>query len=119
GGGGRGAEGLPGGAAAPSPENATRLADASDRELAGLQAADVDFRGQYVAAAIAETLEIARYAASLVRVSYSEEPHDVELRSDRDDLYAPERVNPDYPTDTAEGDFDREFAAAALPLDET
>jgi xanthine dehydrogenase YagR molybdenum-binding subunit len=72
-----------------------------------------------VAAAVAETLETARYAASLVRVSYSEEPHDVELRASRDDLYAPERVNADYPTDTEEGDFDREFSSAAVRLDET
>jgi xanthine dehydrogenase YagR molybdenum-binding subunit len=100
-------------------ENAPRLADISDQELAVLQADDVAFRGQYVAAAVAETLETARYAASLVRVSYDEQPHDVELRADRDDLYAPERVNPGYPTDTEEGDFDRAFPSAAVKLDET
>jgi xanthine dehydrogenase YagR molybdenum-binding subunit len=113
------AEALPGVVAVLGHENAPRLADASDRELAVLQTAEVDFRGQYVAAVVAETLETARYAASLVRVSYSEQPHDVELRADRDDLYAPERVNPDYPTDTEEGDFDREFSSAAVRLDET
>jgi xanthine dehydrogenase YagR molybdenum-binding subunit len=110
---------LPGVVAVLSHENAPRLADVSDRELAVLQAPEVDFRGEYVAAAVAETLETARYAASLVRVSYSEKPHDVELRPDRDDLYAPERVNPDYPTDTEEGDFDREVSSAAVRLDQT
>jgi xanthine dehydrogenase YagR molybdenum-binding subunit len=113
------AEALPGVVAVLTHENAPRLADTSDKELAVLQAGDVAFRGQYVAAAVAETLEIARYAASLVRVSYDEEPHDAELRADRDDLYAPERVNPFYPTDTDEGDFDRDFSAAAVRLDET
>ena len=96
-----------------------RAAEALPGVVAVLQAAEVDYRGEYVGAAVAETLETARYAASLVRVSYSEEPHDVELRADRDDLYAPERVNPDYPTDTEEGDFDREFSSAAVQLDET
>jgi xanthine dehydrogenase YagR molybdenum-binding subunit len=111
--------GLPGVVAVVTHENAPRLADTSDRELAILQAGEVAFRGQYVAAVLAETLETARYAASLVRVSYDERPHDVELRADRDDLYAPERVNPSYPTDTEEGDFGRQFSSAAVTLDET
>jgi xanthine dehydrogenase YagR molybdenum-binding subunit len=113
------AEALPGVVAVVTHENAPRLADTSDRELAVLQDADVAFRGQYVAAAVAETLEIARYAASLVQVSYDQEPHDAQLRADRDDLYAPEVVNPGYPTDTEQGDFDGAYSAAAVTLDET
>jgi xanthine dehydrogenase YagR molybdenum-binding subunit len=113
------AEAIPGVIAVLSHQNAPRLADVSDRELAVLQAGEVAFRGQYVAAVIADTLEAARYAASLVRVSYDEEPHDVELRADRQDLYAPEQVNAGYPTDTEEGDFDRTFSSAAVKLDET
>jgi xanthine dehydrogenase YagR molybdenum-binding subunit len=113
------AEALPGVVAVLSHENAPRLADTSDRELAVLQAGDVSFRGQYVAAVLAETLETARYAASLVRVSYDEAPHDVELRADRADLYAPEHVNPVSPTDTEDGDFDRAFSSAPVKLDQT
>jgi xanthine dehydrogenase YagR molybdenum-binding subunit len=112
-------EALPGVVAVLTHDNAPRLADTSDREYAVLQSGDVAFRGQYVAAAVAETPEAARYAASLVRVSYDQELHDAELRADRDDLYAPERVNPNLPTDTEEGDFDRAFASAAVRLDET
>ena len=110
---------VPGVVAVLTHENAPRLADTSDRELAVLQTADVAFRGQYVAAVVAETLETARHAASLVRVSCEPAPHDVDLRADRDDLYAPERVNPAFPTDTEQGDFDTEFSSAALRLDET
>jgi xanthine dehydrogenase YagR molybdenum-binding subunit len=113
------AKALPGVVAALTHDNAPRLADTSDRELAVLQASDVAFRGQYVAATVAETLETARYAASLVRVSYDEQPHDVELRANRSDLYAPEIVNAGYPTDTEEGDFDRELTTAAVTLDKT
>jgi xanthine dehydrogenase YagR molybdenum-binding subunit len=113
------AEDLPGVVAVLTHDNAPRLADTSDRELAVLQAGDVAFRGQYVAAVVAETLETARYAASLVRVSYDEQPHDVELRANRSDLYAPEIVNAGYPTDTEEGDFDRELATATVALDRT
>ena len=71
---------MPGVVAVLSHLNAPRLADSSDRELAVLQAGEVAFRGQYVAAVIADTLEGARYAASLIRVSYDEEPHDVGVR---------------------------------------
>jgi xanthine dehydrogenase YagR molybdenum-binding subunit len=113
------AEALPGVVAVLTHKNAPRLADTSDREFSVLQAGDVAFRGQYVAAVVAETLETARYAASLVGVSYDEEPHDAELRADRDDLYAPDVVNPDSPTDTQEGDVDRAFSAATVKLDET
>jgi xanthine dehydrogenase YagR molybdenum-binding subunit len=113
------ARALPGVVAVLSPENAPRLADTSDRELAVLQTGEVTFRGQYVAAVVADTLETARYAASLIGVTYDEQSHDVELRADRDDLYAPDHVNPTYPTDTVQGDFDHEFASAAVKLDET
>jgi xanthine dehydrogenase YagR molybdenum-binding subunit len=113
------AEALPGVVAVLTHDNAPRLADTSDQELAVLQTPDVAFRGQYVAATVAETLETARYAASLVRMSYDEKPHDVELRADRADLYAPELVNAGYPTDTEEGDFDQKFATAAVTLDQT
>jgi xanthine dehydrogenase YagR molybdenum-binding subunit len=113
------AEAVPGVVAVLSHRNAPRLADTSDRELAVLQAEEVAFRGQYVAAVIADTLEAARYAASLVRVSYDEEPHDVELRADCQDLYAPAQVNAGYPTDSDEGDFDRTFSSAEVKLDET
>ncbi len=35
----------------------------------------IKFNGQPIALVVAETSEIARYAASLVRVEYDEEPH--------------------------------------------
>ena len=44
---------------------------------------------------------------------------DAELRADRDDLYAPDKVNPGYPTDTAEGDVDAALAAAAVTVEQT
>ncbi|WP_266368901.1 xanthine dehydrogenase family protein molybdopterin-binding subunit [Tellurirhabdus rosea] len=39
------------------------------------------YNGQPVALVVAETFEIARYAASLVKVSYEEEPHETDLLS--------------------------------------
>ena len=70
------AEALPGVIAVISQQNAPRLADTGDRELAILQSGEVAFRGQYIGAVVAETFEIARYAADLVEVFYDEEQHD-------------------------------------------
>ncbi len=71
-------------------ENAPRLASDENKELWVLQSDQIGFRGQFIGAVLAEHPEIALQAASLVRVRYAEQPHDVGLRADRDDLYAPE-----------------------------
>jgi xanthine dehydrogenase YagR molybdenum-binding subunit len=109
----------PGVLAVLTHQNAPRLASTEDAELAILQSDKVAFRGQFVGGVIAETLEIARYAAGLVRLRYRERPHDVELRADRDDLYAPAELNAGFPTDTAQGDADAALATAAVRLDAT
>ncbi len=108
------AEALDGVLAVLTPDNAPRLASAEDAELAVLQSDEVAFRGQFIGAVVATASETARQAASLVRVAYDEQPHDVELRADRDDLYAPES-----PADTAQGDVETALAEAAVVLDET
>jgi xanthine dehydrogenase YagR molybdenum-binding subunit len=113
------AEALPGVIAVISHQNAPTLADTRDRELAILQSDEIAFRGQYIGAVVAETFEVARHAASLVRVSYDEEPHDATFTPDRDDLYTPSQLNAGFPTDTEEGDVDGAFSSAAVTLDET
>jgi xanthine dehydrogenase YagR molybdenum-binding subunit len=102
-----------------TPGTAERLASTEDRELAALQDDQVAFRGQVIAAVIADSSETARHAATLVRASYAQEAHDAELRADSDDLYAPEQVNPAFPTDTAEGDVAAGMAAAAVTVEQT
>ena len=113
------AEALPGVVIVITHENAPQLADTSDMELAILQSEEVAFRGQYIGAVVAETIEVARHAANLVEVSYDEKPHETTLRPDSDDLYTPDQLNAGFPTDTEEGDFDDAFASATVKLDET
>jgi xanthine dehydrogenase YagR molybdenum-binding subunit len=100
-------------------ENAAKIQSNENRELWILQSADIAFRGQFIGVVIAGSLEIARHAADLVRVQYDEQPHDAELRADRDDLYAPEKVNAGYPTDTADGDADAALRRAEVVVDQT
>ncbi len=115
----RSAEALPGVVIVITHENAPQLADTHDKELAVLQSDEVAFRGQYVGAVVAESFEVARHAARLVSVVYDEESHDVGLRADRVDLYAPDQLNAGFETDTAEGDVDGALSSAAVTLDET
>src|SRR4051812_3644484 len=85
--------------------NAPRLKDVDDHELAVLQSPEVSYRGQIVAAVVADSLEAAREAAGQARVEYESEPYDVFLTEDHPKLYKPEKVNPGYETDTSQGDF--------------
>ncbi|HEY2035939.1 MAG TPA: xanthine dehydrogenase family protein molybdopterin-binding subunit, partial [Steroidobacteraceae bacterium] len=98
---------------------APKLASDESKELWVLQSDEIHFRGQFIAAVVAETLEAARYAADLVRVEYEAAAHDVGFHAGRDDLYAPECVNAGYPTDTDQGDAEAAFGAAEVKLDAT
>ncbi|WP_104102353.1 xanthine dehydrogenase family protein molybdopterin-binding subunit [Arthrobacter sp. 08Y14] len=100
-------------------ETTPRLEDPSDRELAVLQDNAIGYRGQIVAAVLAESPEIAREAAAAVTVTYTEEPFSAQLRADGPELYAPEELNAGTPTDSSEGDVDAAFDTAALKIDQT
>jgi len=121
------ARALPGVIAVLSHENAPRLAPLDDAELAVFQSdaltvfqSDaVAYHGQFVAAVVAETSEIARQAARLVVVRYEEQPHDVELRADRGDLSTPERLINGDASDTESGDVEAALTPAAVSLDHT
>ncbi|MFG2059712.1 xanthine dehydrogenase family protein molybdopterin-binding subunit [Micromonospora sp. NPDC048930] len=99
--------------------NAPRLAPGVDQTLFLLQEPAVHYRGEYVAVVVAETIEAAREAARLVLIDYDTEPHSTVLTEHHPDLYRPETVNPGYPTDTTDGDFDAGFAAAEVRVDAT
>jgi xanthine dehydrogenase YagR molybdenum-binding subunit len=110
---------LPGALAVVWHENAPRVANDEDPDLAALQRPDVAYRGQIVAVAIAETLEVAREAAGLVAIEYDAEPHDVALRADHPKLYKPDHVNPSNETDTERGDVDAALSCAPVAIDAT
>jgi xanthine dehydrogenase YagR molybdenum-binding subunit len=98
--------------------NAPRLADTSDGELTVLQDEQVHYRGQIVACVVAETPEAAREAAALVHVDVTASDHEVTLDEDAD-TYAPDSVNPAYPTDSDQGDVDAALRAAEVVVEET
>ena len=110
---------IPGVVAVLTHENAPKLASLDDAQLAILQSDAIHFRGQFIGGVIAETSEIARHGASLVRLRFEERAAQLEMRGDGSDLYAPEVLNAGFTTDTTEGDVDAELASAEVTLDAT
>ena len=110
---------VPGVLAVLSHENAPRLAEVADGELMLFQSPHVAYRGQIVAAVVAESLQTAQEAAAAVALEYDTAAHDVELRLGHPRFYKPEKVNPRFPTDVAHGDLDAGLAAAEVVVDAT
>ncbi|GAB3640027.1 hypothetical protein GCM10027423_06630 [Spirosoma arcticum] len=54
----------------------------------------IRYSGQPVALVVAETFEMIRYAASLVRVAYEEEPHKTDLEARLSEARDPDIMNP-------------------------
>jgi xanthine dehydrogenase YagR molybdenum-binding subunit len=74
----------------------------------------IRFSGQPVALVVAETLELARHAASLVRVEYERAPHATDLEAQRGAAYEPK---PRAPVPHPRGDADRALAQASVRID--
>ena len=109
---------MPGVLAILTPDNAPRLQPPGDAELALLQSHDVSYRGQFVAAVVAVSLETAREAAASLRIEYTEQPHDSELSWDHPRLYTPDKVNPAFETDTDDGGVDAALAGSDVQVDQ-
>jgi xanthine dehydrogenase YagR molybdenum-binding subunit len=82
-----------------------------------LHDAEILYSAQPVALVVAENLEIARYAASLVRIEYESEEHATDLKSRRGEAYVPKprTVIPRPPN--PRGDADKALASAATRIE--
>ncbi|MFC5408089.1 xanthine dehydrogenase family protein molybdopterin-binding subunit [Larkinella bovis] len=80
-----------------------------------LRDATITFSGQPIALVVAETLELARYASSLIRVDYEEEEHDTALEDNLHRARGPKSGVASLlksPPPKPRGDFERAFQAA-------
>jgi xanthine dehydrogenase YagR molybdenum-binding subunit len=82
-----------------------------------LHDAEIRFSGQPVALVVAENFELARYAASLVRVAYERAPHATDLEQQRDQAYTPKEREGIPLTSKPRGDANAAFARAAVRLE--
>ncbi|PYG96462.1 aldehyde oxidase, partial [Arthrobacter stackebrandtii] len=71
------------------------------------------YSGQPLALVVAQTLELARYAGSLIRIDYAEQAHQTDLGATRQSHEAPAE------TPAPRGDFAGQFAAAPVQVDAT
>ncbi|MGZ5120060.1 MAG: xanthine dehydrogenase family protein molybdopterin-binding subunit [Burkholderiales bacterium] len=82
-----------------------------------LRDSQIHFSGQPIALVVAETSELARYAASLVRIEYAREPHVTDLNTQRDEAYDPKDDEDSGSNTKDRGDAQSAFARAALRHD--
>jgi xanthine dehydrogenase YagR molybdenum-binding subunit len=85
-----------------------------------MQDETIHYAGQPVAIVVADTLERAQHAATLVRVSYAEARSVTTIDQGRDGAYIPEKIFGGLiPGQTRRGDVDAALAAADVHVDET
>ena len=82
-----------------------------------LQDNQIRYSGQPVALAVAESFELARYAASLVRVEYEQEPHVTDLERKLKEAYKPREREGIPLTHKPRGDADKALASAPVKID--
>ena len=93
------------------------LAGMPDSTRPPLDDANIHFAGQYIALVVAETLEKAQHAATLIRFEFEQTKHAV-TPADSTDAYKPKAFNGE-PLQLHRGDVQRELEAAPVRLDET
>ncbi len=98
--------------------NAPRLKEGDDPETMLLQDDRVQYRGQIIGLVVAASLEQARAGAETLVVHYDTEPHDVVWDTDHPGLFTPEKVNPNFPSESNTGDVDAALRDAAATVDE-
>src|SRR5262245_5078976 len=79
-----------------------------------LQDNEIRYSAQPVALVVAENLELARYAATLVRVEYESEPHATDLKEKREKAYIPKPRTLLPPVPEPRGDAEKAFANAPV-----
>jgi xanthine dehydrogenase YagR molybdenum-binding subunit len=89
------------------------------RPVAIFQDTTIHHHGQLIAFVVAETLEQARHAARLLRVSYDETPPRIAFDKHVGESYSPAIVNAGVATNSRRGDLAAGLAAASARIDAT
>src|SRR5262245_34387137 len=78
---------------------------------------EIKYSAQPIALVVAENFELARYAATLVRVEYESEPHATDLKEKREEAYIPKPRPRLPPLPRPRGDAEKAFANSAARLE--
>ncbi|OJH41347.1 xanthine dehydrogenase family protein molybdopterin-binding subunit [Cystobacter ferrugineus] len=83
-----------------------------------LDGADIVYSGQPIALVVAETFELARHAASLIRVEYKTKEHETDLAAQRHKAHSPAPGKGGYePPPKPRGHPDKAFKSAPIQVD--
>jgi xanthine dehydrogenase YagR molybdenum-binding subunit len=74
----------------------------------------IRYSAQPIALVVADNFELARYAATLVRVEYKSEPHATDLKEQLEEAYIPRPRTGIPPVPEPHGDAEKAFANAAI-----
>lgn len=93
---------------------------ALERAKPYLDSADIRYYGEPVAFVVAESFEVACYAASLIDVKYQlDGTPKTSVATFKSEAYKPKVLNAGTPTDSSLGDFDKAFKEAPVKVDST
>jgi xanthine dehydrogenase YagR molybdenum-binding subunit len=117
------AERAPGVLAILTPFNAPKLPGVkpqppATRRLSLLQDTDVHYNGEPIAVVVASSLDEAKYAARLLKITYTPKPAKLNFMDRLGEARKPKNPGKE-PEDKAVGDFNTAFSSAAVTVDET
>ena len=106
-----------------TPFNAPRLPGTkteppATRHVSLLQEKEVFYNGQPIAVVVADSLDHARYAASLLKVSYKQQPAKLDFLGRLNEARPPKNPGRE-PSDTSRGDLAASLAKSAVKVEET
>lgn len=90
-----------------------------EKPIPVLQSNQINFFGQHIGVVVAETLEQARHAATLVRVTYKEERPATVMAANLANAYKPQNLLVPLKPDTQRGDVQRGLTEADVRVDQT
>jgi xanthine dehydrogenase YagR molybdenum-binding subunit len=89
----------------------------SEKDLLPLQGDEIFYNGQHIAVVIAESLEIAEYASTLLKITYDEEKPVIDINDNAAKVYQPMQAG--KPMQTTRGDASKGMSDAAVSIEET
>lgn len=97
---------------------APKIEPPASRHITVLQETDIWYNGQPIAVVIAASLEQARYAAKLLKISYRQQPAKLGFAGRLAEARAPKRPGRE-PADSARGDIAASLAKSTVKVEET
>ncbi len=96
----------------------TKAQPPATRHVSLLQEKEVFYNGQPIAVVIADSLDHARYAASLLKVSYKQQPAELNFHGRLNEGRPPKQPGRE-PADTSRGDLAASLAKSTVKVEET